>query len=131
MTLISSKIRMVAVAAVALLTTPLWGRALLQNGFESNTSAKDDSRVGDAAGTSINDDTRDGSYDYSALTDNPFASQTATPEALALPAAPNAAAGPSKDLKMTVNKNDNETARFARSLSPLTNRPVFFRITGN
>ena len=78
MTLISSKIRMVAVAAVALLTTPLWGRALLQNGFESNTSAKDDSRVGYAAGTSINDDTRDGSYDYSALTDNPFASQTAT-----------------------------------------------------
>ena len=131
MTLISSKIRMVAVAAVALLTTPLWGRALLQNGFESNTSAKDDSRVGYAAGTSINDDTRDGSYDYSALTDNPFASQTATPEALALPAAPNAAAGSSKDLKMTVNKNDNETARFARSLSPLTNRPVFFRITGN
>jgi hypothetical protein len=131
MTLISSKIRMVAVAAVALLTTPLGGRALLQNGFESNTSANDDSRAGYAAGTVINDYTREGSYDYSALTYNCFASQTATHEALAVPPAPNSVAGTSKELKITVNKNDNETARFARSLSPLTNRPVFFRITGN
>ena len=123
MTLISSKIRMVAVAAVVLLTTPLWGQALFQDGFESNTSANHDSRVGDAAGTSTND--------YTAFIDNRFASQTAMPESLALPAAPNAAAGPSKDLKITVNKNVNETARFARSLSPLINRPVFFPITGH
>ena len=123
MTLISSKTRMVAVAPVALLTTPLWGQVLFQNGFESNTSSNHDSRVGYAAGTSTND--------YTALTDNRFASQTATPEALALPAAPNAAAGTSKDLKITVNKNDNETAHFVRSLSPLTNRPVFFPITGH
>ena len=123
MTLISSKIRMVAVAAVALLTTPLWGQELFQDGFESNTSANHDSRVGYAAGTSTND--------YTAFIDNRFASQTAMPESLALPAAPNAAAGPSKDLKIMVNKNDNETARFARSLSPLINRPVFFPITGH
>ena len=123
MTLISSKIRIVAVAAVALLTTPLSGQVLFQNGFESNTSANHDSRVGYAAGTSTND--------YTAFIDNRFASQTATPEALALPAAPNAAAGTSKDLKITVNKNDNETAHFVRSLSPLTNRPVFFPITGH
>lgn len=123
MTLLSWKSRTVTVASVALLTTPLWGRALFQNGLEPNTSANDDSRVGYAAGTSTND--------CAALTDNCFASQTATPEALALPAAPNAAAGPSKDLKIMVNKNDNETARFAPSLSPLTNRPVFFRITGH
>lgn len=131
MTLISSKIRIVAVAAVALLTTPLSGQVLFQNGFESNTSANHDSRVGYAAGTSTNDDTLDGSYDDTAFTDNCFVSQTATPEALALPAAPNAAAGTSKDLKITVNKNDNETAHFVRSLSPLTNRPVFFPITGH
>jgi hypothetical protein len=123
MTLISSKIRIVAVAVVALLTTPLSGQVLFQNGFESNTSANHDSRVGYAAGTSIND--------YIAFIDNCFVSQTATPEALALPAAPNAAAGTSKDLKITVNKNDNETAHFVRSLSPLTNRPVFFPITGH
>ena len=123
MTLISSKTRMVAVAPVALLTTPLWGQVLFQDGFESNTSANHDSRVGYAAGTSTND--------YTAFIDNRFASQTAMPESLALPAAPNAAAGPSKDLKITVNKNDNETARFARSLSPLINRPVFFPITGH
>lgn len=123
MTLISSKIRIVAVAVVALLTTPLSGQVLFQNGFESNTSANHDSRVGYAAGTSTND--------YTAFIDNRFASRTATPESLALPAAPNAAAGTSKDLKITVNKNDNETARFARSLSPLSNRPVFFPITGH
>ncbi len=123
MTLISSKTRMVAVAPVALLTTPLWGQVLFQDGFESNTSANHDSRVGYAAGTSTND--------YTAFIDNRFASRTATPEALALPAAPKAAAGASKDLKIMVNKNDNETARFARSLSPLTNTPVFFRITGH
>ena len=123
MTLISSKIRMVAVAAVALLTTPLWGQALFQNGFESNTSSNHDSRVGYAAGTSTND--------YTAFIDNRFASQTAMPESLALPAAPKAAAGPSKDIRIMVNKNDNETARFARSLSPLTNTPVFFPITGH
>ena len=123
MILISSKIRMVAVAAVALLTTPLWGQALFQDAFESNTSADHDSRVGYAAGTSTND--------YTAFIDNRFASQTAMPESLALPAAPNAAAGPSKDLKIMVNKNDNETARFARSLSPLTNTPLFYRITGH
>lgn len=123
MTLISSKTRMVAVAPVALLTTPLWGQVLFQDGFESNTSANHDSRVGYAAGTSTND--------YTAFIDNRFASQTAMPESLALPAAPKAAAGPSKDLKIMVNKNDNETARFARSLSPLSNRPVFFPITGH
>lgn len=123
MTLISSKIRIVAVVAVALLTTPLWGQALFQDAFESNTSANHDSWVGYAAGTSTNDDT--------AFIDNRFASQTPMPESLALPAAPNAAAGPSKDLKIMVNKNDNETARFARSLSPLSNRPVFFPITGH
>ena len=123
MTLISSKTRMVAVAPVALLTTPLWGQVLFQDGFESNTSANHDSRVGYAAGTSTNDCT--------AFIDNRFASQTAMPESLALPAAPKAAAGPSKDLKITVNKNANETARFARSLSPLINRPVFFPITGH
>ena len=123
MTLISSKTRMVAVAPVALLTTPLWGQVLFQDGFESNTSANHDSRVGYAAGTSTND--------YTAFIDNRFASQTAMPESLALPAAPKAAAGPSKDLKIMVNKNDNETARFSRSLSPLSNRPVFFPITGH
>ena len=123
MILISSRIRMVAVAAVALLTTPLWGQALFQDAFESNTSADHDSRVGYAAGTSTND--------YTAFIDNRFASQTAMPESLALPAAPNGAAGPSKDLKIMVNKNDNETARFARSLSPLTNTPLFYRITGH
>ena len=123
MILISSRIRMVAVAAVALLTTPLWGQALFQDAFESNTSADHDSRVGYAAGTSTND--------YTAFIDNRFASRTATPESLALPAAPKAAAGPSKDLKITVNKNANETARFARSLSPLTNTPLFYRITGH
>ena len=123
MTLISSKTRMVAVAPVALLTTPLWGQVLFQDGFESNTSANHDSRVGYAAGTSTND--------YTAFIDNRFASQTAMPESLALPAAPKAASGPSKDLKIMVNKNDNETARFARSLSPLSNRPVFFPITGH
>ena len=123
MTLISSKTRMVAVAPVALLTTPLWGQVLFQDGFESNTSANHDSRVGYAAGTSTND--------YTAFIDNRFASQTAMPESLALPAAPKAAAGPSKVLKIMVNKNDNETARFARSLSPLINRPVFFPITGH
>ena len=123
MTLISSKTRMVAVAPVALLTTPLWGQVLFQDGFESNTSANHDSRVGYAAGTSTND--------YTAFIDNRFASQTAMPESLALPAAPKAASGPSKDLKIMVNKNDNETARFARSLSPLINRPVFFPITGH
>ena len=105
------------------MTTPLWGQALFQDAFESNTSANYDSRVGYAAGTSTND--------YTAFIDNRFASQTAMPESLALPAAPNAAAGPSKDLKIMVNKNDNETARFARSLSPLSNRPVFFPITGH
>jgi hypothetical protein len=123
MTLISSKTRMVAVAPVVLLTTPLWGQVLFQNGFESNTSSNHDSRVGYAAGTSTND--------YTAFIGNRFASQTLTPEALALPAAPKAAAGASKDLKIMVNKNDNETARFARSLSPLTNTPVFFPITGH
>ena len=123
MTLISSKTRMVAVAPVALLTTPLWGQVLFQDGFESNTSANHDSRVGYAAGTSTND--------YTAFIDNRFASQTAMPESLALPAAPKAASGPSKDLKIMVNKNDNETARYARSLSPLINRPVFFPITGH
>ena len=114
---------MVAVAAVALLTTPLWGQALFQDAFESNTSADHDSRVGYAAGTSTND--------HTAFIDNRFASQTAMPESLALPAAPKAAAGPSKNIRIMVNKNDNETARFARSLSPLTNTPVFFPITGH
>jgi hypothetical protein len=120
MTLISSKIRTVAVAAVALLTTPLWGQALFQDGFESNTSANYDLRVGYYAGTSTNDYTLDWSYDYSALTYNRFASQTATPETLAVPAAPNSAAGTSKGLKITVNKNDNEPGRFALSLYPKT-----------
>ena len=120
MTLISSKIRTVAVAAVALLTTPLWGQALFQDGFESNTSANYDLRVGYYAGTSTNDYTLDWSYDYSSLTYNRFASQTATPETLAVPAAPNSAAGTSKGLKITVNKNDNEPGRFALSLYPKT-----------
>jgi hypothetical protein len=120
MTLISSKIRTVAVAAVALLTTPLWGQALFQDGFESNTSANYDLRVGYYAGTSTNDYTLDWSYDYSALTYNRFASQTATPETLAVPAAPNSVAGTSKGLKITVNKNDNEPGRFALSLYPKT-----------
>ena len=120
MTLISSKIRTVAVAAVALLTTPLWGQALFQDGFESNTSANYDLRVGYYAGTSTNDYTLDWSYDYSALTYNRFASQTATPETLAVPAAPNSVAGTSKGLKITVNKNDNDPGRFALSLYPKT-----------
>ena len=93
---------------------------MFQDGFESNTSANYDLRVGYYAGTSTNDCTLDWSYDYSALTYNRFASQTATPETWAVPAAPNSAAGTSKGLKITVNKNDNDPGRFALSLYPKT-----------
>lgn len=62
----------------------------------------------------------DWSYDYSALTFNRFAFQTATPENLPVPTAPNSAAGGSKGLKITVNKNDDEPGRFALSLYPKT-----------
>lgn len=118
MNLITPKSRAVAVAAVALLSIPVRGQALFQDNFESNTSASYDLRVGYYNGTATNDYTLDWSYDYSALTFNRFASQTATPETLPVPPAPNSASGTSKGLKITVNKNDDEPGRFALSLYP-------------
>ncbi|MCX6863756.1 MAG: hypothetical protein NT050_12755, partial [Verrucomicrobia bacterium] len=114
------KSSVVAVAAVTLFSTSLMGQSVFKDAFESNTSANYDVRVGYYAGTSTNDYTLDWSYDYSALTFNRFAFQTATPENLPVPTAPNSAAGGSKGLKITVNKNDDEPGRFALSLYPKT-----------
>ena len=120
MTLKMPKSSVVAVAAVTLFSTSLMGQSVFKDAFESNTSANYDVRVGYYAGTSTNDYTLDWSYDYSALTFNRFAFQTATPENLPVPTAPNSAAGGSKGLKITVNKNDDEPGRFALSLYPKT-----------
>ena len=110
----------VAALAVSLIATPLWGQALFQDSFESNTSANYDLRVGHYTGTSTNDYTLDWSFDYATQTFNRFASQTASPETLPVPPAPNSAPGTSKGLKITVNKNDDEPGRFAVSLYPKT-----------
>lgn len=120
MTFISWKSRTVAVAAVALLTTPLWGQALFQDGFESKPSANDDLRVRFYAGTSTDDDTLGGSHDYSARTDNRLASET-----------PKSVVGASKGLKIRVNKNDDDPGGISRSLHPLTKSAAFIRTTCN
>ena len=110
----------VGLAAIALVSMPVRGQALFEDAFESNTSANYDLRVGYYAGTSTNDYSLDWSFDYSTQTFNRFASQTATPETLSVPPAPNSAPGTSKGLKITVNKNDDEPGRFALSLYPKT-----------
>lgn len=120
MTLKTPKSSAVAVAVVTLFSISLMGQSLFQDSFEANTSANYDVRVGYYTGTSTNDYTLDWSYDYSALTFKRFASQTATPENLPVPTAPNSAAGGWKGLKITVNKNDDEPGRFAVSLYPKT-----------
>ena len=113
-TLMTSKTQTACVAtlAAALISTPVWGQALFQDSFESNTSANYELRVGYYSGTSTNDYTLDWSFDYANQTFNRFASQTAAPETLPVPPAPNSAPGTSKSLKITVNKNDNEPGRF-------------------
>ena len=123
MTLKTPKSRAVAAVAFTLFSLSLRGQALFQDAFESNSSANYDLRVGYYTGTATNDYTLEWSYDYSALTFNRFASQTATPQTLPVPPAPNSAAGTSKGLKITVNKNDDEPGRFALSLYPKT--PAF------
>lgn len=120
MTFPSLKSCPVAVAVLFVSSTPSWGQALFEDGFESDSAANYDLRVGHYVGTSTNDYTLDWSYDYSGLTYNRFVSQTATPETLTVPAAPNSAAGTSKGLRITVNKNDDEPARFALNLYPKT-----------
>lgn len=120
MTLKTPKSRAVAAVAFTLFSLSLRGQALFQDAFESNSSANYDLRVGYYTGTSTNDYTLEWSYDYSALTFNRFASQSATPQNLPVPPAPNSAAGTSKGLRITVNKNDDEPGRFALSLYPKT-----------
>lgn len=91
---------------------------LFEDTFDTDTAANWTTKVGYYDGTAADDYNVDFAFDYSTLKVKRYVSaDDAAPTENPIPAAPHSA-GTTKGLKVTVNKKDDEAARFAINLYP-------------